>query len=188
MSRAVFLDREGVITELVLNPRTGEYEPPHDPLDLKIYPEVIETLRVIQSAGFELFLISNQPDYAKGKTSLKNLQSVHLKLDEILIDMGIYFRQYFYCYHHPHGIIPSHSYDCECRKPKPFFLFYASRQYDINLNQSWMIGDRNSDIECGKNAGTKTILIQNPHTQKNLRDSNPDFLIRRINEIPRIII
>jgi len=70
MKKAVFLDRDGVLNKLVLNPATGEFEPPHSAEDLVLFPDVIESLRIIQDAGFELFLVSNQPDYAKGKTTI----------------------------------------------------------------------------------------------------------------------
>src|SRR5665647_398655 len=127
MNPAVFLDRDGVINDLVLNPDTGEYEPPHSADDLVISPEVIRSLCDIQAAGFDLFLVSNQPDCAKGKTTLGQIQAVHEKLDQILKSKGIFFRDYYYCYHHPNGIVPEYSIACECRKPKPFFLLKAAR-------------------------------------------------------------
>ena len=70
MKKAVFLDRDGVLNELVLNPVTGEYEPPHSPDDLTLFPWVIKSLLAIQDSGFEIFIVSNQPDYAKGKVTL----------------------------------------------------------------------------------------------------------------------
>jgi D-glycero-D-manno-heptose 1,7-bisphosphate phosphatase len=188
MKKAVFLDRDGVLNELVPNPLTGEYEPPHSPDDLIIFPDVIESLRILQNAGFELFLISNQPDYAKGKTPLENLQAVHAKLDRIVRSEGIRFREYYYCYHHPQGKVPEYSFECECRKPKPFFILMAAKRYTLDLSRSWMVGDRDSDIECGKAAGTKTIMIENPQSLKYRTSSQPDFTVANLIDALHIIL
>lgn len=188
MKKAVFLDRDGVLNELVPNPATGEYEPPHSPDDLIIFPDVIESLRILQGAQFELFLISNQPDYAKGKTTLENLQAVHAKLDRIVRSEGIRFREYYYCYHHPQGKVPEYSIECECRKPKPFFILMAAKRYSLDLSRSWMIGDRDSDIECGKAAGTKTIMIENPQSLKYCTSSQPDFTVVNLIDALHIIL
>ena len=91
MVDAVFLDRDGVLNELVLNPATGEYEPPHRIEDMRLFPYAIECLGKIQNAGYDLFLVSNQPDYAKGKTALEALEKVHNKFDQLLTSQGIYF-------------------------------------------------------------------------------------------------
>ena len=188
MKKAVFLDRDGVLNELVPNPSTGEYEPPHSPDDLIIFPDVIESLRILQGAQFELFLISNQPDYAKGKTTLENLKAVHAKLDRIVRSEGIRFREYYYCYHHPQGKVPEYSFECECRKPKPFFILMAAKRYSIDLSKSWMIGDRDSDIECGKAAGTKTIMIENPQSLKYRTSNQPDFTVANLIDALQIIL
>jgi len=187
MKNAVFLDRDGVLNELVLNPATGEYEPPHSPDDLTLFPDVIESLRILQDAGFELFLVSNQPDYAKGKISLETIQAVHTRLDQILKANGIHFRDYYYCYHHPNGIVPGYSFACECRKPEPYFLLKAACDFDIDLKNSWMVGDRDSDIECGKAAGTRTILIEELHSSGSRGSSNPDYKATNLKEGVEII-
>lgn len=188
MVHAVFLDRDGVLNELVLNPATGEYEPPHRIQDMKLFPYVIECLGKIQNAGYDLFLVSNQPDYAKGKTTLEALEKVHNKFDQLLTSQGVYFKEYYYCCHHSQGIILEYSYECMCRKPKPFFLFKAEEDYNIELGSSWMIGDRDTDIECGKAAGTKTILIEEPLSVKNHGKSQPDYKIKNLKEAVNIIL
>jgi len=188
MKKAVFLDRDGVLNELVLNTATGEFEPPPSPGDLIIFPDVIESLRILQEAGFEFFLVSNQPDYAKGKMSLENIHAVHARFDHILKSGGIHFREYYYCYHHPNGIVPKYSFACECRKPKPYFLLKAARNYGIDLENSWLIGDRDSDIECGKAAGTRTILIEEPHSSRSRGTSNPDFKTANLKGAVTIIL
>jgi len=96
MKKAVFLDRDGVLNKLVLNPSTREYEPPHSPEDLIIFPDVIESLKILQNSGFGLFLVTNQPDYAKGKSSLEGLHAVHARFHDTLTSEGIHFLEYFF--------------------------------------------------------------------------------------------
>jgi len=188
MKRAVFLDRDGVIIELVLNPATGEYGPPRTPEDVVLCPDAIDSLRALQDAGFELFLVSNQPDYAKGKTTLENLQAVHERLDGLLRSDGVQFIEYYYCYHHPDGVVPEYSFVCECRKPKPYFLRSSVGKYHIDLSRSWMTGDRDTDIGGGKTAGTRTILIEYPHSSGYRGSSHPDYKTANLKEAVQIIL
>lgn len=180
MKKAVFLDRDGVINELVLHGSTNEYEPPHYSHELKILPHAIESLIAIQDLGYVLFLISNQPDYAKGKTSMQNLLDVHRELEKVLKENRIEFKEFFYCYHHPSGVIDEYSYACNCRKPNTYFIEHAAQKYDIDLKSSWIIGDRDSDILCGKNAGLKTISVNYLHSSNYRGDVSPDFEVDNI--------
>jgi D-glycero-D-manno-heptose 1,7-bisphosphate phosphatase len=188
MKKAVFLDRDGVLNELVLNPVTGEYEPPHSPDNLTLFPDVIESLRNLRNAGFDLFLVSNQPDYAKGKTTLEQIKAVHERLDRILKSEGLLFREYCYCYHHPNGVVPEYSFECECRKPEPFFLLKAAQGFGIDLARSWMVGDRDTDVACGKASGTRTILIKNPDSVGYQGSITPDFTTENLKDAVRIIL
>lgn len=188
MAEAVFFDRDGVLNELVFNPATEEHEPPHRLEDVKLFPYVIECLQKLQDRGYDLFLVSNQPDYAKGKTTLEALKKVHKRFDQLLTSQGVYFQEYYYCYHHPRGTVPEYSFECVCRKPKPFFLFKAEEDYNIELGRSWMIGDRDTDIECGKAGGTKTILIEDPKSVKKRGKSNPDYKTKNLNGAVNIIL
>ncbi len=185
MKGAVFLDRDGVLTRLAFNPVSGEHEPPHRAGDLKLFPHAIECLEKMKAAGYELFLVSNQPDYAKGKATLDALKQVHQKFEQGLASHGIRFRQCYYCYHHPNGVVPEYSSECECRKPKPSFLFQARKEYGVALERSWMVGDRDTDVECGKAAGAKTILIGTPVTGVK---SRPDYRAKDLAEATRIIL
>lgn len=187
MKQAVFLDRDGVIIELVLNPATGEYGPPRTPEDVAMCCDATDSLRALQDAGFELFLVSNQPDYAKGKTTLENLHAVHERLDGLLRSDGVRFREYCYCHHHPDGVVPEYAIVCECRKPKPYFLRSSTEKFNIDLTHSWMIGDRDTDISCGKSAGTRTILIEYPHSSGYRGSSHPDYKTANLKEAVRII-
>lgn len=185
---AVFLDRDGIINELVLNHVTGEYEPPHSPDELVLFPWVIDSLKTLQESGFKLFVVSNQPDYAKGKISLEALHNIHAKLNGILSREGIQIREYYYCYHHPRGVIPGYSYECDCRKPKPYFLLNAANEYRIDLSHSWMVGDRDTDIECGKRSGVLTILVDEKHSSEYRGSSNPDYYAANLKVASQIIL
>ncbi len=185
MNKAIFLDRDGVINELIYNSLRNEYEPPHNVKDLQISEFAVNTLQLFQTNGFKLFLISNQPDYAKGKTSLKNLIQIHNELHNILIYNKVYFSEYYYCYHHPNGIIPEFSYMCNCRKPDTFFTNKAISDYEIDPSQSWLIGDRETDIECGNRTNLRTIQI---HSDPVIRGNDKaDFKALNLHQASKII-
>jgi D-glycero-D-manno-heptose 1,7-bisphosphate phosphatase len=169
--RAVFLDRDGVINRNVFNAITGAYEAPLTAADFALIPGVREALRRLQHAGFLLFLVSNQPNYAKGKSSLAELYSVDVALRRELASMRVEFTAFYYCPHHPEGIVPEYSGPCACRKPSPYFLLKAIREFALDPAQSWMVGDRAVDIHCGAAAGVRTILIG-----KGCEGATPDFV------------
>jgi D-glycero-D-manno-heptose 1,7-bisphosphate phosphatase len=123
----------------------------------------LPALHRLQDAGYLLLLVSNQPNYAKGKNSLEELHAVQALLAAQLESAGIRFADFYYCFHHPKGIVPSHSGPCECRKPSTYFLKKAEAEFGISLPQSWMIGDRATDIECGQNAGVRTVRVKGDH-------------------------
>jgi len=163
VNRAVFLDRDGVLNRNVFNPATGEYESPGRPEEFEFVPDVFPSLCRLQAAGYFLFLVSNQPNFAKGKNSLEDLHAVQALVAAGLDKAGLNFTAFYYCFHHPKGIIPSHSGPCECRKPSTYFLRKAEADFGISLSDSWMVGDRPTDIECGQNAGVRTIRVEEDH-------------------------
>ncbi len=175
MERAAFLDRDGVLNELVFNPATGEYESPHHLADLALVPGMELGLKELQEAGYLLFLVSNQPSFAKGKTSLEEIKAIHERLHQALLGWGIRFRAYYYCYHHPESLVPELKGPCACRKPSPHFLLEAAREHGVDLGRSWMVGDQDSDVQCGRAAGTRTVLVENARSAKKRGASRPDF-------------
>ena len=188
MNKAVFLDRDGVLNPLVYNLQTGEYESPHRPGDFSVYPSIASALHLLADAGFLLFLVSNQPSYAKGKTSLENIQAIQQLLDQYLRENQIAFAEYYYCYHHPDGVVPGYSGTCECRKPKAFFLQKAAQEYHLDFSQCWMIGDQDTDVQCGQNAGVYTIQIVNPHSAKKRGSAFPNCYAENLAEAVDIIV
>jgi len=157
--RAVFLDRDGLLNNNVFNPVTGTYESPHRAEDFELLPGVLKGLALLQETGYRLILVSNQPSYAKGKISLAAIQAIHRRLADTLGGAAISFDAFYYCLHHPDGVIPEYSGRCECRKPSPYFLLQAKARFDLDLANSWMIGDRETDILCGRAAGVRRIRV-----------------------------
>ena len=154
MRAAVFLDRDGVITEDVYYPETGEWEAPMRPADAALRAGAIAGLARLKALGLPLILVSNQGAYAKGKTTLASLWGVHLRVVELLAAHGLGFDDCFYSYTHPDGSVPHVSGPSLERKPSPYFLLVAAARHDLDLERSWMIGDRDSDIACGRAAAT----------------------------------
>jgi D-glycero-D-manno-heptose 1,7-bisphosphate phosphatase len=161
MKWAIFLDRDGVLNRNVWNPATSAYESPLTPEQFELLPNVIPALQLLQDAGYLLFLVSNQPNHAKGKASLSTLDAIHGRLETALAEGHISFSACYYCFHHPAFTGP-----CICRKPSPHFLFKARDVFGVDLGRSWMIGDRQTDIECGRAAGTRTLEISKTVTSK----------------------
>jgi D-glycero-D-manno-heptose 1,7-bisphosphate phosphatase len=159
--RAVFLDRDGVINRAIV--RDGFPYAPTSVGEFQIYPEVSAACAKLKAAGFLLIVATNQPDVGRGTMKQEVVESIHaemrrqLPLDRVEV-----------CYH------PGYSdSECDCRKPKPGLLLRAARELDIDLAQSWMVGDRWRDIDCGHAAGCKTVLIDR-HYAEALKQK-PDF-------------
>lgn len=188
VNRAVFLDRDGVINKLVLNPKTSAYEAPQKKEDLKLFDWTLEALKVLLQNDYKLFIVSNQPDHAKGKTTLESIKAIQDKLHKCFIDNEIDFTEYYYCYHHPDGIVEEYTGKCKCRKPEPYFVLKAIGEFRIDKNKSWFVGDRDSDITCGQSSGLKTIFIKNEHSKSAPFKNEPDFVASNLMEAVNIII
>ena len=190
MKKAAFLDRDGVINMNVLNANNGEWKSPLYPKDFELFPWTIESLRQLQTSGFDLFLVSNQPSYAKGKTSMETLKAIQRKFHSILLDHRIHFTEYYYCYHHPQGVVQELSVQCDCRKPGTLFLRQAERTHNVDLSLSWMIGDRESDVMCGQRAGLRTILVVNAQQAGTAKTAHSiaDFAAGDLSEAAGIVI
>ena len=148
---------------------------------------MFESLKELQENNFKLFLISNQPDYAKGKTSLESLAEVHDELHEKFIENKIFFTRYYYCYHHPEGVVSGYSINCECRKPGNYFVKHAIKEFDLSIQDSWFVGDRDKDVECGKRSGLRTIRIESGFYEYNSSD-DADHIVKDLNEAVKIIL
>ncbi len=186
---AIFLDRDGVINSNVPDPATGEYGAPLTADGFQLAPGAIGGLVALQRTAFPLFLISNQPNCAKGKSTLEELAAIHRKMQEGLDAAGISFADFYYCYHHPRGTVAGYSGPCECRKPSPHFLYRAKEEHGISLTDSWMIGDRVTDIEFGRAAGLHTIRVAEDHPAKRRPyEVKADFEATDLADAARIIL
>lgn len=160
MSRpAIFLDRDGVLVEEIFYAQTGEREAPLAAEDVRLLPGVGAALRKLADAGFALVVISNQGAYAKGKTTLRALWLTHERFVALLAEQGIRLDGCHYSWGHPDGTVAHFSGTSLDRKPGPYNIFIAAAQLDLDLSRSWMIGDRETDVECAKAAGVRPILI-----------------------------
>jgi len=159
LNRAVFLDRDGVINELVYHQEQEVIDSPFTPGQFKLIPGVTEALKSLHDAGYLTILVSNQPGIAKGHMTAKNFELIKQKMRSELISNGAELDGEYYCLHHPDAIVEKYRMQCDCRKPLPGLLFKVALEKDIDLKQSWLIGDNLSDIKAGKAAGCQTILI-----------------------------
>lgn len=153
--KAVFLDRDGTINKYVGFLRDID--------DFELLPGVAEAIKRINSSGYLAIVVTNQPVIARGEVTVPELQLIHNKMETLLGAEGAYLDAIYYCPHHPHkgyeGEIPELKIDCDCRKPKPGMLLKAEKDFNIDLANSWMIGDGENDIKAGLAAGCKTALI-----------------------------
>ena len=161
MKRAIFLDRDGVLNALV---RYSD-APPESPrvaADLHLLPGVALACRQLRQAGWLLVLVSNQPNAAKGKSTLAELGEVHTALVAQLGAQGAWLDGAFYCHHHPDGVVAAWTGPCPCRKPQPGLLLRAAAQHDLDLGQCWLVGDQDTDTQAGRAAGCLTASVQQP--------------------------
>ena len=159
---AVFLDRDGVLVQEVFYPQTGEREAPLWPEDVQLMVGAIEGARSLADAGYALVVISNQGGFAKGKTTLRALWLAHERFVGLMKEGGVRLDACFYAYSHPYGVTPHFSGPSLDRKPGPYNLFIAAAQLDLDLSLSWMVGDRQSDVDCAHAAGVRPIRISPP--------------------------
>jgi histidinol-phosphate phosphatase family protein len=142
--RAIFLDRDGV---LMRDPNYVGHVSHVEPID-----GAPQALRRLQDAGYRLFVVTNQSGVGRGYFTHEAVEETHALLNRHFDAAGVKIERYYVCPHHPED-------HCDCRKPKPKFLFEAAREFGLDLSRCFMIGDRSTDIQCGHNAGTQCILV-----------------------------
>ncbi|MBW6513593.1 MAG: HAD family hydrolase [Candidatus Syntrophosphaera sp.] len=186
IKRAVFLDRDGC-----LSPDQFGYI--SDPAGYQIYPFTGEALRILRDMGFLLFVVTNQSGIARGYFDIPALNRVHARLRELLTEQGVnldalYFSPYFAA-----GTVPPYNIAHEDRKPGLGMFKRALREHHFDPGRSWMIGDRQTDVEFGKRAGLKTILILSGHGAEemllNMRkwQHQPDFIAENLLTAAKLI-
>lgn len=175
--RAAFIDRDGTVNELAPDPATRRLESPLQIEDVVLIPEAAEAIRRLSAAGWLVVGVSNQPAAAKGTVTRERLAEVQARVLELLAAEGAAFDDFRICLHHPDGVVPELSGECECRKPAPGMLLEAAQELRIALGVSWVMGDTDADVLAGKAAGCKTILIvHEPSGHKRAGRATPDLV------------
>ena len=175
MARALFLDRDGILDDLVFYESSGEWESPRVVSDVRIVPGAREALRAAHEAGWLLVIVSNQPSFAKGKTSMRNLLDVH---DRVVRELAAPIAKSALCFHHPDAVVDELRVACDCRKPGSASVLAAASELGIDLTASWMIGDQDSDLLCGRAAGCRVALIETPQSSDKRGRVEPDLRCR----------
>jgi len=190
--KAVFVDRDGVLNDLVYHREEGTVASPFSSRQLRVFPFVGEAVRRIRDElGFKVIVISNQPGVAKGQFSLAELERMNKKIRIELAAHGTALDGEYYCLHHPQAIISKYRIVCECRKPKPGLLVRAAKEKNLLLPESYFVGDGLIDVKAGKKAGCKTILVGQMTTflsrAMEEEDAVPDFVVHTLREVPDLL-
>jgi D-glycero-D-manno-heptose 1,7-bisphosphate phosphatase len=162
---AVFLDRDGVLNDVVVDAASGLPESPYRVEDVRLTGGAVEALRLFEELGLPLAVLSNQPAAAKGTHTREELAAVHAEVVRQLADAGIEIAVWRYCLHHPDGLDPELGRACDCRKPAPGMILDAAAELGLGaLTSSWLIGDSDVDVAAGRAAGCRTILVEHAPT------------------------
>ena len=151
MNRAVFIDRDGTLSEEV-----GYINHPER---FRLFPYAGEAIRHLNENGWLAIVTTNQAGVARGYFSEEMIETVHKGMKDRLAIDGARLDAIYYCAHHPSVGEPPYRFDCDCRKPKPGLITRAATDFDVDLKNSWMVGDRYSDIQMARNAGVKSAFV-----------------------------
>jgi D,D-heptose 1,7-bisphosphate phosphatase len=185
-TKAVFLDRDSVLIEDpgVLADTSG----------VKLLPGVELALRSLAQVGYKLIVVTNQSAVARGLLTEEALAAIHDELNRQLRERGVVLDGIYYCPYHPEGTVDRYAHDSDERKPKPGMLLRAARDFDIELPESWMIGDSPHDVEAGQRAGCRTVRVRSSHEtwygEKGAPDEDvqADFTVRNLVDAARIVL
>lgn len=181
-TKAIFIDKDGTLVKDV------PYNVDTDKIELM--PDAIESLKKLDQAGFKLFIISNQSGLARGLFLLKKLTRMFTFLDKLLASNGVNLDGVYVCPHHPEGIIKKYAKKCYCRKPAPGLIIQAAKEHNIDLEESFFIGDILNDVEAGIRAGCKTILVDNGNETEWVTSKlrTPDIIVNNLTEAIAFIL
>ena len=184
--RAIFIDRDGTISE--------EVGYVNHPSRYRVFPYSAEAIRLLNEAGVLAILITNQAGVARGYFAEEMIGTVHNILIQELERGGARLDAIYYCPHHPSVGEPPFCFDCDCRKPKPGLIRRAADEFNIDLAQSWMIGDRYSDTELARNAGVCSAFVLSGYGrgeweyQRAVWKHEPDLVAENLLEAVQAII
>jgi len=172
MNKAVFLDRDGTINEEV----NYLYKPP----DLKLIPGTIEAINIFHDMGYKVIVVTNQAGVARGYYSENDIVALHKYIDSLLIEGGAFLDKYLFCPHHPQGIKEGYNIKCDCRKPETGMIEKASMEFDLDLPSSIIIGDKEIDIQTGKNARIGTCILVRTGYPVNESATRADYIFNDV--------
>ncbi|MBN1360822.1 MAG: HAD family hydrolase [Sedimentisphaerales bacterium] len=178
-SAAVFFDRDGTLIE---DPGYLNH-----PDQVRLLDGVAEALKEVALLGYRTVVVSNQSAVARGIISEEMLERIHERLRELLTLKGASLDAVYYCPYHPDAVIPKYAKDSDWRKPQPGMLLAAAQEMDIDLTRSWMVGDKPSDVEAGRNAGCRTILIRSGPATHDAKAQGPDHIAVNVSEAVNVI-
>jgi len=171
--KCVFLDRDGTINTFIKDQFITK------PEHFRLIDGTAQAIKKINSLGYLAIIITNQPVIARGEVDFGTLDLIHMKMETDLGKAGAYIDDIFYCPHHPdkgfEGERLEYKIECDCRKPKPGMILKAAEKYNIDLSHSYMVGDDKRDIDAGKSAGCKTVLIKNSHSDNKTINADADI-------------
>lgn len=180
-TKAVFLDRDGTISVEI-----GYID---NPADFSLYPFSAAALSALQKMGYKLVVVTNQSGVARGKFTESQVHEVNNMLRRLLGEKGVTLDEIYHCPHIPEGEVAEYSVECSCRKPGIELLLRAKNKFNINFSNSYMIGDKISDVDCGRNTGTKSILVRTGYGEEQEKllkrrspEEQPDFVADSLKE------
>lgn len=156
MGKAVFMDRDGTINK--------EVNYLYNQNDFVFIAGAVEAIKIFHELGYHVFVITNQAGVAKGYYTEADVKILHQYIDESLAVEDTYVDAYYYCPHHPEGKVEGYKGECNCRKPHIGMIEQALKDFDIDLSESIIVGDKEIDMQTGKNVGIgKSILVRSGH-------------------------
>jgi D-glycero-D-manno-heptose 1,7-bisphosphate phosphatase len=189
--KGVFLDRDGVVNELVYYQEHSVVDSPFTAQQFKLLPGVAQAINRFHEMGLTVIIVSNQPGIAKGYLTEEAFAEISEKMRAELAREGAFLDGEYYCFHHPDAKVERLRANCSCRKPEPGLLLQAAKEMDIDLSNSWMIGDGLTDIRAGKAAGCKTILLGRMKCElcrlMDDTDAHPDLIASNLPEAANLV-
>ncbi|MCM3904500.1 MAG: HAD family hydrolase [Pyrinomonadaceae bacterium] len=186
MQRAVFIDRDGTISEEV-----GYI---NHPSRFRVFPYSAAAIKLLNDSGWLAIVVTNQAGVARGYFAEDMIQTIHETLKQEMAATDARIDAIYYCAHHPSVGDPPYRFECDCRKPKPGLIRRAAEEFDIDLPGSWMVGDRYSDIELARNAGVNSVFVMSGYGrgewehQRQTWNHQPDLTAKHLLEAVKKII
>ncbi|MGL5000760.1 MAG: D-glycero-beta-D-manno-heptose 1,7-bisphosphate 7-phosphatase [Cetobacterium sp.] len=171
MRKIIFLDRDGTIN--VEKSYLHKWE------DFEFEKNAIAGLIELKNLGYEFIVVTNQSGIARGYYSEEDLKTLNTRMVTELQKHGVEILECYYCPHHPDKGIGHYKADCDCRKPNPGMLLEGIKKYNVDLNNSFMVGDKKGDLEAGKKAGLKSILVLTGYGEKTKLEIKDEYFMAK---------